>query len=220
MLSGIREYLLISTPTQLSNFQLLLGDGSQFGVNICYKIQEHPSGIAESLILGGDFVSDNKVALILGDNIFHGTGLGRSLANYQDLNGAHIFGYTVGDPSPYGVATIDSKGKVLDLQEKPTSSKSRIAIPGLYFFDQTAAKRAKTLLRSSRGELEIIDLLRNYLTDNLLKLKMLPRGTVWFDSGTFHDLHESSVFVKLMQERTGERIGDPLEVAKIKGWIN
>jgi glucose-1-phosphate thymidylyltransferase len=220
MLANIREILVIAAPNQIERFKELLGDGEDFGLSIAYKVQDKPAGIAQSLILAEDFLGGSKSALVLGDNLFHGSGLGRRLEAFNKVTGAQIFGYHVQDPSPYGIATINSDNKVTALVEKPTNSESKIAIPGLYFFDETASSRAKKLIPSNRGELEILDLLKSYLADTALNLEMLPRGTAWFDSGTFDDLHEAGSYVKLMQERTGERVGDPLEIAKIRGWVN
>ena len=219
MLANIREILIIAAPNQIQIFKQLLGAGQEFGLMISYKIQEKPTGIAESLILAEAFLGGSKSALVLGDNLFHGPGLGRRLENFNDVDGAQIFGYHVQDPSRYGVATINEQGNVVALFEKPTEPVSRIAIPGLYFFDESASRRARELKPSPRGELEILDLLKSYLTDASLNLEMLPRGTAWFDSGTFSDLHEAGTYVKLMQERTGERVGDPAEIARIQGWI-
>jgi len=219
MLANIKEILLIASPNQVAGFQALLGDGKELGLNISYKIQETPSGIAESLILAEQFLDGSKSALVLGDNLFHGSGLGRRLEAFSNVYGAQIFGYHVQDPSPYGVAVINEMNSVTALVEKPKNLESKIAIPGLYFFDETASERAKKLNPSARGELEIIDLLQSYLDAGTLNLEMLPRGTAWFDSGTFDDLHEAGTYVKLMQERTGERVGDPLEIAKFRGWV-
>jgi glucose-1-phosphate thymidylyltransferase len=218
MLANIREVLLISTPTQIERFKDLLGNGHELGIEIEYRVQERPGGIAESLVIGEDYLSESKSALILGDNFFHGSGLGRRLELFKNVNGAQIFGYHVQNPSTYGVASVN-RNVVVSLEEKPKHSVSKIAIPGLYFFDETASRRAKELTPGVRGELEILDLLRTYLSDNQLNLEMLPRGTAWFDSGTFEDLHEAGTYVKLMQERTGERVGDPFEIAKIRGWL-
>ena len=220
MLANMRDILVIAAPNQIEKFKELLGNGEDFGLQISYKIQKNPAGIAESLILAEEFLNGSKSALVLGDNLFHGSGLGRRLEAFNNLVGAQVFGYHVQDPSPYGVATVNSESKVTALVEKPRNSESKIAIPGLYFFDETASSRAKILTPSSRGELEILDLLKSYLADKALNLEMLPRGTAWFDSGTFDDLHEAGSYVKLMQERTGERVGDPLEIAKIRGWVN
>jgi glucose-1-phosphate thymidylyltransferase len=219
MLANVREILVIAAPNQIERFRELLGDGKDFSLRISYKIQENPSGIAESLILAEEFLEDSNSALILGDNLFHGSGLGRRLEAFNKVVGAQIFGYHVQDPSPYGVATINENNRVTALYEKPKNSESKIAIPGLYFFDKSAPLRAKQLKPSARGEIEILDLLKSYLVDEKLNLEMLPRGTAWFDSGTFEDLHEAGTYVKLMQERTGERVGDPLEIAKIRGWV-
>lgn len=220
MLANIREVLLIAAPNQLDRFRELLGNGDDFGLKISYKTQKKPSGIAESLILGEEFLDGSKSALVLGDNLFHGAGLGRRLETFNNVVGSQIFGYHVQDPSPYGVATVNSNNAVTALVEKPKNSESKIAIPGMYFFDESASLRAKKLKPSDRGEMEILDLLKSYLSDSALNLEMLPRGTAWFDSGTFDDLHEAGTYVKLMQERTGERVGDPLEIAKIRGWVN
>jgi glucose-1-phosphate thymidylyltransferase len=220
MLAGIKNTLIIASPSQINRFEELLGDGHEFGLELEYKVQNEPKGIAESLVLAQNFLSGSKAALILGDNLFHGPGLGRRLENFNDVKGAQIFGYHVQDPSPYGVATINDLNTVTALHEKPKKSESKIAIPGLYFFDETASSRAKQLKPSARGEIEILDLLKSYLAEATLNLEMLPRGTAWFDSGTFDDLHEAGSYVKLMQERTGERVGDPLEIAKIRGWVN
>jgi glucose-1-phosphate thymidylyltransferase len=220
MLSNIREILLITNELHVSRFEEVLGSGKHLGVEISYGIQDKPNGIAESLILAENFLSGSKSALILGDNFFHGPGLGRRLETFSDVKGAQIFGYRVQDPSSYGVATVDEQNQVRGLVEKPINSESKVAIPGLYFFDETASLRAKKLKPSQRGELEILDLLRDYLDEGLLKLEMLPRGTAWFDSGTFQDLHEAGTYVKLMQERTGERVGEPIEIARFQGWLN
>jgi glucose-1-phosphate thymidylyltransferase len=219
MLANIKEILVIVAPDQKEGFKSLLNYGLEFGLSIEFECQDKPNGIAESLILAEPFLKGSKSALILGDNLFHGAGLGRRLESFNNVKGAQIFGYHVQDPSPYGVATVNQLGVVTDLNEKPKNSKSKIAIPGLYFFDETAPKRARGLKPSDRNELEILDLLNSYLTDGSLNLEMLPRGTAWFDSGTFDDLHEAGSYVKLMQERTGERVGDPLEIAKLRRWI-
>ena len=219
MLAGIKQILIIASPRQIGRFEELLGQGDEYGIELEYKVQNEPKGIAESLVLAQNFLSGSKSALILGDNLFHGPSLGRRLEKFNNVKGAQIFGYHVQDPSPYGVATIDQSNSVVSLIEKPKNSESKIAVPGLYFFDETASERAKCLKTGDRGELEILDLLKSYLKENLLKLEMLPRGTAWFDSGTFDDLLEAGTYVKLMQERTGERVGDPIEIAKFRGWI-
>ena len=219
MLSGVQEILIITTPNQASNFKKLLGTGADLGIVLNYEVQEKPSGIAQSLLIGKDFLSRNKCALILGDNIFHGPGLGRYLAKFNKVDGASIFGYKVKDPQAYGIATLrDNSDEIERLDEKPLSPTSNIAIPGLYFFDENVSEIAEKVKPSSRGELEIIDVLRSYLDRGNLHLEMLPRGTAWFDSGTFNDLHDASSYVKLMQDRTGERVGDPKDVARAQGW--
>jgi glucose-1-phosphate thymidylyltransferase len=219
MLANIRDILIIAAPSQIDKFFDLLGEGQNLGIRISYKVQENPSGIAESLILAEEFLNGSKSALILGDNLFHGPGLGRRLESFNNVSGAQIFGYHVQDPRPYGVATVDKNNAVIELIEKPEKSESKIAIPGLYFFDESSSRRARGLTPSLRGELEILDLLREYLISSELNLEMLPRGTAWFDSGTFEDLHEAGTYVKLMQERTGERVGDPLEISRFRGWV-
>lgn len=220
MLAGIQHILIITNPKLIESFKELLGDGTQFGLLIEFIAQQEPKGVAESLIIAEDFLSGSSVALILGDNLFHGPGLGRRLESFKEVRGAQIFGYHVQDPSQYGVATLGENNSITALIEKPQNLVSQTAIPGLYFFDKTASNRVKNLKPSKRGELEIIDLLKSFLVDGQLQLEMLPRGTAWFDSGTFNDLHEAGSYVKLMQERTGERVGDPLEIAKFRGWIN
>lgn len=213
MWANIHEIAIITDPSQTAQFEKLLGDGTTFGINLTYLTQNNPNGIAESLLIARDFLNDSKCALILGDNIFHGPGLGRKLSMFNKIEGAQIFGYNVKNPQDYGVATLDSSGKILELNEKPKSSISKIAIPGIYFFDEQASMYAQLLTPSSRGELEILDLLRIYLEKKSLNLEMLPRGTAWFDSGTFEDLSDASAYVRLMQDRSGERVGDPREVA-------
>jgi glucose-1-phosphate thymidylyltransferase len=220
MLANIKEILIIASPNHIGKFEDLLTTGREFGLKISYKMQKNPAGIAESLILAEEFLGGSKSGLVLGDNLFHGSGLGRKLATFNNVVGSQVFGYNVQDPRPYGVAIINENGEVTSLIEKPKNSPSKIAIPGLYFFDETAPSRARELKPSTRGELEILDLLKSYLSDNSLNLEMLPRGTAWFDSGTFDDLYEASTYVKLMQERTGDRVGDPLEIAKVRGWVN
>ena len=220
MLANIKEILIISTPTHIDEFKKLISDGSDFGCKISYEIQKNPAGIAESLIIAEKFLNVSKCLLALGDNIFHGPGLGRKLEQFKDVNGSQVFGYKVSDPSKYGIASLNDKGEIVSLVEKPEKSLSSIAIPGLYFFDETSPDRAKKLIPSKRNELEILDLLKSYLVENLLKIEMLPRGTAWFDCGTFDDLHEASSYVQIMQKRTGESVGDPLEVGKLRGWIN
>jgi glucose-1-phosphate thymidylyltransferase len=220
MLANIREIAIISSPDQKNGYINLLGHGQNFGIELTYLTQDKPTGIAESLIIAEGFLEGTKSCLILGDNVFHGAGLGRKLATFSEIEGARVFGYHVNNPEFYGIASLDSTGQVLEIIEKPQNSDSKVAIPGIYFFDEKASKLAKTIKRSARGELEIVDLLKLYLQSNSLQLEMLPRGTAWFDSGTFNDMHDASTYVRLMQERTGERVGDPKEVGRIRGWIS
>lgn len=219
MLANINEIAIIATPAQLPRFKELLGDGSDYGIELTYLKQESPAGIAQSLIIGRDFIGSSKSTLILGDNIFHGPGLGRRLEGFSDVDGAQIFGYHVRNPEPYGIATVTESGRVEQLEEKPKNSKSNIAIPGIYFFDEFAPAYAASLKPSGRGELEILDLLEIYRKKEKLFLEMLPRGTAWFDSGTFNDMHDASSYVRLMQERTGEKVGDPFQIARFRNWI-
>ena len=171
------------------------------------------------MILAEEFLGGDSSCLILGDNIFHGAGLGRALANYSSVKGAHIFGYQVKNPESYGIATVSDSGKVLRLEEKPVQSESNLAIPGLYFFDSRAPEFAKSVQPSPRGELEIVDLLEQYRIREELVLEKLPLGTAWFDSGTFSDMNDASNYVRLMEERTGLRVGDPDDIARLQGWI-
>jgi glucose-1-phosphate thymidylyltransferase len=219
LLAGISNICIITAVNESDKFRKVLGNGQDLGINLTYLEQEKASGIAESLLIGEEFLGGEKCALILGDNIFHGSGLGRRLSTFLNVSGSHVFGYHVKNTSSYGIATIDSNNKVVGLEEKPKSTVSKIAIPGLYFLDEYASGFAKTLTPSPRGELEILDLLKIYKNNSSLSLEMLPRGTAWFDSGTFEDMHEASAYVRLMQERSGERVGDPFEVARLNKWI-
>ena len=220
MLAGVQEVLVITTPEDNQTFQNLLGDGSQFGIEIQYLIQHQPNGLAEGIKLAGDFLSGEGFAFILGDNIFYGAGLGRELMKYQRTSGAHVFGYSVSNPSDYGVAEIGSDGRVISLEEKPSKPKSSIAITGLYFYDEFAVEYANQLKPSPRGELEITDLNRRYLEMGKLQCTILPRGTAWLDTGSFKALHDAATFVRITEERTGLRIGDPNDVAKVQGWTS
>lgn len=219
MLANIREIAVITSPGQLPHFQDLLGTGADLGLEISYLPQQIPAGIAQSLIIANDFLAGSKSVLILGDNIFHGPGLGRKLEVFSSVKGAHIFGYNVKNPQSYGIATIDKSGSVVKLEEKPVNSISKIAVPGIYFLDELAPKYALNLKPSARGELEILDLLEIYRQENSLSLEILPRGTAWFDTGTFTDMHDATSYVRLMQERTGERVGDPYQIAQFRKWI-
>jgi glucose-1-phosphate thymidylyltransferase len=219
MLAGIREILVITTPEDQSSFQNLLSKGEDFGVQISYELQENPQGLAQGILIASNFLAGDSCAFILGDNIFYGSGLGRELMNYRNVSGSHVFGYRVSNPSNYGVAEIDNYGEVVSLEEKPQIPKSNIAVTGLYFYDSRAVEFANSLRPSKRGELEITDLNKLYLEINELKCTILPRGTAWLDTGTFNGLHDASTFVRLTEERTGLRIGDPVEVAQVQGWI-
>jgi glucose-1-phosphate thymidylyltransferase len=220
MLAGIHDIAVICNPTDLKSYESLLGNGSDLGVSFTYLTQEKPLGIAHSLIVAKDFLADSSVALVLGDNIFYGQGLGRQLSSFKDITGAVSFAYQVKEPSAYGVVEFDSFGKVISLEEKPKHPKSNFAITGLYFFDETAKEKVLTIAPSSRGELEIVDLLQVYSNSDALNVSILPRGTAWLDTGTFQSLHDASSYIKITEERTGLSIGDPFEVAQIMGWIS
>lgn len=220
MLIGIREILLISTPQDSPQFKRLLADSLSWGIKITYAEQANPGGLAEALIIGEEFIADEPVCLILGDNFFHGTGLGRQLREEFSGEGALLTAYQVSDPKSFGVVEFDEHGHALSLEEKPDTPKSNWAVPGLYFYDHTASKRVKTLERSKRGELEITDLNKSYLNDGLLKVKGLGRGTTWLDMGTPDLLLEASQYVKTIQVRQGQLIGSPEEAAFINGWMN
>ena len=221
MLANIREVLIISTPRDLPVFQDLLGDGSQLGLMIEYKIQENPNGLAEAFILGEEFIGDSSAALILGDNIFYGHGLSRILEDASKLTeGARIFGYPVKDPRAYGVVEFDGNGVAISLEEKPINPKSEHAIPGLYFYDNSVVKKAKALNPSERGELEITDLNRVYLEEGNLTVSDLGRGMAWLDTGTHDALLEASNFVEAIQKREGFYIACIEEIAYKKKWIS
>ncbi len=219
MFAGIRDVLVITTPHDQDQFVRLLGDGSQFGIKLEYAVQENPNGLAEAFILGEDFIGDEPVALVLGDNIFYGSGVGNALSQLFKPVGALIFAYHVSDPSQYGVVEFDSTGKAVSLEEKPSSPKSKFAIPGLYFYDNTVTAKAKTLRPSQRGEIEITDLNRLYLEAGELRVHTLPRGTAWLDTGTVDDLLDASDFVRTIERRQGQKIGVPEEVAWRMGWL-
>jgi len=221
MLSGIREILIISTPHDLSSFRRLLGDGSQFGVRFEYAEQPNPDGLAQAFLIGEEFLDGSPVSLVLGDNLFYGHELTRLLHTADaQTDGATIFGYEVANPSEYGVVEFNLRGEVLSLEEKPSNPKSRYAVPGLYFYDNTVVERAKTLTPSPRGELEITDLNRSYAGDNALKILLLGRGTAWLDTGTHDSLHEAWDFVRAIQRRQGLQIGCLEEIALQQGWID
>ena len=221
MLAGIREILIISTPTDLPNFERLLGDGSQFGLQLSYKVQPSPDGLAQAFILGEDFIGDDTAAMILGDNIFYGAGLGKHLKEAAAREeGATVFGYYVEDPERFGVVEFDSEGKAVSIEEKPKNPKSNYAVTGLYFYDRKVVERAKSLKPSARGELEITDLNRIYLEEGTLNVITLGRGFAWLDTGTVDSLAEAADFVRILQNRQGITISAPEEIAYNKGWIS
>jgi len=220
MLAGIREILIITTPEEQPRFQNLLGDGSQWGLSLSFVSQAKPDGIAQAFVLGKDFVGSNPSALVLGDNIFYGQSFQANLLRAAErTKGATVFGYWVKNPSAYGVAEFDSSGRVVGLEEKPAKPKSQYAVTGLYFYDDTACQRVRTLKPSPRGELEITDLNRLYLDDGLLQLEMLGRGFAWLDTGTHEALLQASNFIHTIEARQGLKVGCPEEVAFHKGWI-
>lgn len=220
MLAGIRDILIITTPTDQEQFQRLLGDGSRFGINLEYKVQPSPDGLAQAFILGADFICNDPVALVLGDNIFYGPGLGTQLATYEQKDGATVFAYQVADPRAYGVVEFDENFNALSIEEKPENPKSDYAIPGLYFYDSKVVEYARQIKPSPRGELEITDLNRVYLEQGKLKVEVLPRGTAWLDTGTFDSLADATNFIRTVQSRQGLSVGCPEEIAWRHGWLS
>lgn len=219
-LAGIKEILIITTPEDLSAFQRLLGDGSQYGASFEYATQEKPNGLAEAFIIGENFIDGGNVSLILGDNIFHGVGLGRQLEEIKTNAGATIFAYKVADPERYGVVEFAESGKVLSIEEKPTNAKSTFAVPGLYFYDSQVVEIAKNIKPSKRGELEITSVNEFYLNTGQLTTKVLERGTTWLDTGTIQTLHAASTYVRIIEERQGSKISCLEEIAWRNGWIS
>lgn len=220
MLAGIQDILIITTPQDQEQFQRLLGDGSQFGVNFSYAVQPSPDGLAQAFILGEEHIGQEPAALVLGDNIFYGPGLGHQLRKYTQVEGATVFGYQVSDPTAYGVVEFDEDFKAISIEEKPEKPKSNYAIPGLYFYDNQVVEYAKSIKPSPRGELEITDLNRIYLEQGKLQVEVLPRGTAWLDTGTFDSLADASNFIRTVQARQGLSIGAPEEIAWRMGWID
>ena len=220
MLAGIRDILIITTPADQEQFKRLLGDGSRFGINLEYKVQPSPDGLAQAFILGADFIGNDSVALVLGDNIFYGPGLGTQLATYEQKDGATVFAYRVADPRAYGVVEFDEDFNALSIEEKPENPKSDYAIPGLYFYDSKVVEYARQIKPSPRGELEITDLNRVYLEQGKLKVEVLPRGTAWLDTGTFDSLADATNFIRTVQSRQGLSVGCPEEIAWRHGWLS
>jgi glucose-1-phosphate thymidylyltransferase len=220
MMAGIRDVLVITTPEDQAQFQGLLGDGSDLGIRIDYTVQPRPEGLAQAFVIGADFIGDDTVALVLGDNIFYGAGLGRSLEANKDVQGGRVFAYRVADPTAYGVVEFSSDGSVVSIEEKPKQPKSRYAVPGLYFYDNDVVKIAAALEPSDRGELEITAVNAEYLRRGTLQVTVLDRGTAWLDTGTFESLMQAAAFVQAVEERQGIKIGCIEEVAFREGFIN
>jgi len=220
ILSGIREVLVITTPHEADGFQRLLGDGSRFGISISYAQQPSPDGLAQAFTIGADFIGDDEVCLVLGDNVFYGLGLGTQLARMRGLTGGVVFAYRVANPSAYGVVEFDESGRVLGIEEKPQQPKSHYAVPGLYYYDNDVVEIARGLTPSARGEYEITDVNKAYLERGTLRVEVLPRGTAWLDTGTFGDLNDASDFVRTVQARQGLQVGCPEESAWRMGFLD
>ncbi len=220
MMAGIREILIITTAEDNAQFKRLLGDGKQLGCRFKYAVQEVPNGLAQAFVIGADFIGADKVALILGDNIFHGSGLGKQLRELTALEGGYVFAHQVSDPERYGVVEFDSGMKAISIEEKPKQPKSNYAVPGLYFYDNEVVKIAKDLKPSARGEYEITDVNKEYLRRGKLKVAVLDRGTAWLDTGTFDSLSDASEFVRVIEKRQGTKIGCVEEMAYQQGFIS
>ncbi|WP_114558994.1 glucose-1-phosphate thymidylyltransferase RfbA [Desertihabitans aurantiacus] len=220
MLAGIRDILMITTPHDQEAFQRLLGDGSQFGISLSWVVQPSPDGLAQAFTLGADHIGDDAVALVLGDNIFYGPGLGTRLRRFEGLEGGAVFGYRVSDPSAYGVVEFDDSGRVLSIEEKPAQPKSSWAVPGLYFYDNEVVEIARGLKPSARGEYEITDVNRHYLERGRLRVELLPRGTAWLDTGSFDTMAEAGDYVRTIQRRQGLSIGCPEEIGWRMGFLD
>lgn len=220
MMAGIREVLVITTPEYNDQFRALLGDGSSLGMDIQYAVQPSPDGLAQAFVIGEDFIGDDSVALVLGDNIFHGTGLGTNLRKNTEVGGATIFAYHVADPKAYGVVEFDDAFTAVSIEEKPAEPKSNYAVPGLYFYDNKVIEIAKTIEPSARGELEISTVNERYLEAGELGVQVLDRGTAWLDTGTFESMMQASEYVKVIEDRQGFKIGCIEEIAWRNGWID
>jgi len=220
MMAGVREILVITTPQDAEQFERLLGDGSRWGLDLCYATQPRPEGLAQAFLIGADFIGDQPVALVLGDNLFYGAGLGTSLATQRDVDGGRIFAYHVSDPRDYGVVEFAPDGTVLSIEEKPRSPRSNYAVPGLYFYSSDVVEIARGVVPSARGELEISSVNEAYLREGRLSVSVLPRGTAWLDTGTTDSLLEAAGFIHAVEARQGLKIGCPEEVAWRQGWID
>jgi glucose-1-phosphate thymidylyltransferase len=220
MSAGINDILIITTPDDQSQFQRLLGDGSALGISLSYAAQPSPDGLAQAFIIGEDFIGDESVALVLGDNIFHGAGLGSSLRSHTDIDGALIFAYQVSNPRAYGVVEFDAENRAVSIEEKPEQPKSNYAVPGLYFYDNSVVQIAKSIAPSARGELEISTVNEHYLTRKALQVQVLDRGTAWLDTGTFESMMQASEYVRVIEDRQGYKLGCIEEIAWRAGWID
>jgi glucose-1-phosphate thymidylyltransferase len=218
--AGVRDILIITTPEDRPQFERLLGDGSRYGLRFSFAVQERPAGIAEAFLIGEEFIGDEPVALVLGDNIFHGAGLGRQLAAYREPRGGVVFAHAVANPGDYGVVEFDARGRALSIEEKPARPRSRYAVPGLYFYDSEVVAVARKLTPSARGELEISHVNQEYLERGRLTVSVLDRGTVWLDTGTFQSLVQASEYVRVVEERQGFKIGCIEEAAWLAGFID
>jgi glucose-1-phosphate thymidylyltransferase len=219
ILAGIRDILVITTPTDAAAFNRLLADGSQFGISVTYAVQPIADGLAHAFVIGREHIGNECVALVLGDNLFHGPGLGLQLSRFSEINGGTIFAYRVSDPSAYGVVEFDDQGRAVSLEEKPKSPRSEYAVPGLYFYDNEVVDIAASLTPSDRGEYEITDVNRAYLDQRKLSVEVLPRGTAWLDTGTFDSLLDAGNYVRTIEERQGLKVGVPEEAAWRRGFI-